>query len=119
MAAQSLFRLEIELVEGIRAQVADEDVGRGQEVFEVLAVARFTQVEHDAPLSPVVEGEPRVREVTPDPDGAEDTAQRVTGRRFDLDHLSAPIGEECSSRGGGHPHPELDHPQVRQSSQSE
>ena len=46
------------------------------------AVAFGAQVEDDAALAPVVEGEGRVRQVLADADRPEDVAHRVAGRRL-------------------------------------
>ena len=42
---------------------------------------------------------------------AEHPAERpagVTGRRFDLDDVGAPVGHDAAGRRSGHPHAELD-----------
>ncbi len=119
MAAQRFVGMEPELVQRVRPEVADKDVRRGQQIFQALAIAGLPQVEHDAPLPPVVEGEPRVRQVIADPDGAEHVAHRIARRSFDLDDLCAPVGQKGGGRGCGNPHSEFDHPQVCERRQSE
>jgi hypothetical protein len=66
MALDSGGRLESQAIEGIGPEVADEDVGGGEEVLKVLAVIGLVQVKHDAAFAPVVEGEGRIGHVAVD-----------------------------------------------------
>jgi len=55
--------LQAEPVERVRPEVADEHVGRGEQILEMRPAVGLAQVEHDAPLPPVVEREGRVGHV--------------------------------------------------------
>ena len=105
---------EVQIVQGVGSQIADEDVGRGQQVLQVLAIRRVAEVEDQAALAPVVEGEGGVRQIAGDPDGAEDVAHGIAGTGLDLDHLGTPVGQEGGGGRRRHPHPQLDHPEVGQ-----
>ena len=105
-------RLEAEPVEGVRAEVADEDVGGGEQLFETLPAVGLPQVEHHAALAPVVEREGRVRHVAVDAQRPEHLAHRIAGRCFDLDHVGAPVGQQGGRRRSGDPDAQLHDPQV-------
>ena len=105
-------RLESEPVEGVRAEVADEDVGGGEQLFETLPTAGLPEVEHHAALAPVVERERRVRHVAVDAQRPEHLSHRITARCFDLDHVGAPVGQEGRRRRSGDPDAHLHDPQV-------
>ena len=101
-------------VERVGPQVGQEDVGRLEQLFEPFPRLVLAQVEHHAALAAVVLGEGGVGDVAADPERTEGAPHRVTGRRLDLDHVHAPVGQQRSGGGGGHPHAELDDAQARQ-----
>jgi hypothetical protein len=104
MPGHGALRLQVECIEGVRAQVAEEDVGRGEELLEGVAVLGGTQVEDHAPLPPVVLGEGGVRKILADPQRSEGVAHGVARRGLDLDHVGAPVGQERRSGRCGNPH---------------
>ncbi len=129
MAGDGRLGLEAQLVEGVGPQVADEDVGGLEQGVEALAGLGLAQVEHDAALAPVVEGERRVGHVDTerhlltvrgtsagaflyrvvvDAERPEHAAHGVAGGRLDLDDLGAPVGHQRGGGRGRHPHAQLD-----------
>lgn len=112
VAGDGRLGLQVELVERVRPEVADEDVGRREEVFEALPVDGLAQVEDHAALAPVVERERGVGEVVADAERSEDVTHGVAGRWLDLDHLRAPVREQRGRRGRRYPHAQLHDPQV-------
>src|ERR1019366_2727023 len=119
VAAHGRRGLEGELVECVRTEVTDEDVGGRQELLEVLAIAGLTEVQRDTSLTSVVEGKCGVWEVTAYADGTEHVPHGVPGRNFDFYDLSTPVGEQGGRRRCGDPYPELDHPQVGERGEAE
>jgi hypothetical protein len=105
-------RLQVQSVECVGPKIGDEHVGLGQEVFEARPVIVQPEIEDHAALAPVVEGKGGVREVAGDPERAEDVAHRVACRRFDLDDIGAPIGQQCRCRRCCHPYPQLENPEI-------
>ena len=112
MALDGRRGLQPEPVEGVGAEVADEDVGRGEQVLEVLPSLGSAQVEHDAAFAPVVEREGRVRHVAVDAQRPEHLAHGVARRGLDLDDVGSPVGQQRSGRRCGDPDAQLDDPQV-------
>ena len=66
MARDGGLGFEVEFVDRVRTEIGDEHVCRRQQAFELRTVVAVTQIEHDAALAPVVEGEGRVRHVVAD-----------------------------------------------------
>jgi hypothetical protein len=111
--------LQTEPVERVRTQVREEDVGGREECFELIPGLRLAQVEDDTAFPPVVLGEGRVGEVVAaDPQRPERVAHGIARRWLHLDDVGPPVGQQGRRRWGGHPHPELDHPQAAQGLQA-
>ena len=70
-------RFEAETVERVGAQIGEKDVGRREQLLELLLGLGLAQVENDAALAPVVLREGGVGEVLADTEGAEGAAHRI------------------------------------------
>jgi hypothetical protein len=87
--------------------VGEEDVGAVDELERDIATGLRPKIEHDALLRSVVELEDRVvRHVATE--HPLERSRRVAGGRLDLDDVGAPVGENATGRGPGHPHADLD-----------
>lgn len=114
MAFHGRRRLEVEVVERVGPEVADEDVGGGQELLQGRPTGPGPQVEDRTALPAVVECEGGIGDVVAQPDGREDVAGRIAPRRLHLDHVRTPVGQEG---GGGRcrdPDAQFDHPEIGQ-----
>ncbi len=112
MAGDGGGRREVEPVERVGSEVADEHVRRRQQLLEAPAVGRVAQVEDDAPLPTVVEGEGRIGQVALHAEGAEDGPHGIAGGGLHLDDVRPPVGQQRGRRRGGDPDAELDHPEI-------
>ncbi len=102
--------------QGRRAQVGDQNVGRGQEPVGHHAAAGQPKVEDDASPGAVVHLEARVdpRRVARLDQAA--APGRVAARWLDLDHVRAPVGQHCGARRAGREAADLDDPDAEQRS---
>ena len=99
--------VEAHPLECARPHVRHEHVGLVDQAQRELTALVGTDVEHDRALAAVVELERRVRWQL-GPEHLPELPARVTGGRFDLDHVGAPVGEDHRRGRAGDPDPHLD-----------
>ena len=107
MAGHDLVVPEPHAFQRFGPDVGQEDVGARDEFRDDGPPAFAGEVDRDAALGPVVEIERRVAGAVAADHPAE-RARRVTGRRFHLDDVSAPVGEDAAGSRAGDPHAEFD-----------
>ncbi|EPQ44449.1 hypothetical protein MMSP_0209 [Mycobacterium sp. 012931] len=90
-----------------RAHVGDENISVGEQFVRKLAAGVGGQVQHDAALAAVVHLERRVHPEIAAQHPAEQPA-RIAGRRFYLDHVGTPVGQNGGRGRRRDPDPELD-----------
>ena len=104
--------VEAEALEGSRADVGQEDVGRFEEPVERLDALGCLEVEGDRPLAAVGECHREVDAALgprPDPLG-DQAAVRVALDALDVDDVGAPVGQQGSRHRHEHPLRQLDDP---------
>jgi hypothetical protein len=100
--------IETDTRQRAHAQVRDQHVGALDQACRDGAAFGVLEIDGDAALAAIVELERRIDRHVDAGRVQEQSAHRIAGRRLELDHLGAPVGEDAGGRRSGHPEAQLE-----------